>query len=233
MDLNFITEQLNTQTSSVSVFQIGVFLIRMLINLLSITALVRVLYARNNRNRDFFFTYYGIGFTVFLICYMLQNVELELGFALGLFAVFGIIRYRTDPIPIKSMTYLFVVIGISIINALAGNHISEYYLFLVNSIMILGLWAVESSLFLNKEQGLLIFYEKIENIKPENSNQLLHDLFERTGLLITRYEIKDVDFLRDAAHIQVFYLREDASQKEVERVNDRKSALKVVFRNPV
>ncbi len=189
-------------------------LIRFCFNSLILLFIIRYLYARNSRRKDFFFSYFAVGITVFLLCFLLESVKLELGFALGLFAIFGIIRYRTDPIPIKEMTYLFVVIGVSVINALASEKVSYLELVVTNAFIVGGLYLLERLLRLRQENELEIRYERIENIHRMKEKELLDDLRTRTGIDIKRYEIKRIDFLRDVANISVFFdPTEQASQK--------------------
>ncbi|HCC30546.1 MAG TPA: DUF4956 domain-containing protein, partial [Marinilabiliales bacterium] len=167
--------------------------------------LIKVVYARHSNRKDFFFSYFAIGITVFLLCFLLESVKLELGFALGLFAVFGIIRYRTDAIPIKEMTYLFVVIGVSVINALANKKISYTELLVTNLAIVAGLYALEKVLRLKQENSKEIVYEKIGNIHVDKEAELMEDLKARTGISIKRFEVKKIDFLRDTAKITIYY----------------------------
>lgn len=193
-------------------------LIRFCFNSLILLFIIRYLYARNSRRKDFFFSYFAVGITVFLLCFLLESVKLELGFALGLFAIFGIIRYRTDPIPIKEMTYLFVVIGVSVINALASEKVSYLELVVTNAFIVGGLYLLERILRLRQENELEIRYERIENIHRMKEKELLDDLRTRTGIDIKRYEIKRIDFLRDVANISVFFdPTEQASQKPTKK----------------
>jgi len=180
-------------------------LIRLGFNLLVVFIIIFFLYAKNSRRKDFYFSYFAISLTVFTMCFLLESVKLELGFALGLFAIFGIIRYRTDAIPIKEMTYLFVVIGVSVINALSNKKVSYLELVFTNIIIVTALWGLEKILMLKQEGSLNITYERIENIKASNSAELLQDLEARTGMKIKRYEIVEVNFLRDIAKIRIFY----------------------------
>jgi hypothetical protein len=140
---------------------------------------------------------------------MLGNVKLQLGFALGLFAVFGIIRYRTNPMPIKEMTYLFVIIGISVINALANKKVSYAELFFCNFIVVFIIYALEKLWLLRHESCKTITYEKIDLIKPEKYNELKADLEQRTGLKINRIEIGKINFLRDTALINIYYYSDE------------------------
>lgn len=180
-------------------------LLRFAFNTAMIIVVVHYLYARNSRRKDFYFSYLAIGVIVFLMCFLLNNVKLELGFALGLFAIFGIIRYRTDTIPIKEMTYLFIVIGISVMNALANKKVSYTELVFTNSAILFGLWILEKRLMLKQEGSIKLIYEKIENIHVENEQVLLEDLKARTGINIKRYEISKIDFLRDIAELTLYF----------------------------
>ena len=179
--------------------------VRFVFNLLVILILVAGLYARNSRRRDFFFSFIAIGIVIFLLCFLLESVKMELGFAFGLFAIFGIIRYRTDAIPIKEMTYLFIIIAVSVINALANKKISHAELILTNAIIIAGLWGLEKVLHLRQEVSQLIIYEKIENLQIGKKEELLADLKMRTGIDIKHFEIQKIDFLRDVGYINIFY----------------------------
>ncbi len=180
-------------------------LIRFLFNTLLIFTVVHFIYAKNSKRKDFYFSYLSIGVIVFLLSFLLNNVKLELGFALGLFAIFGIIRYRTDAIPIKEMTYLFIVIGISVINALANKKVSYTELIVTNAAIVMGLWFLEKRLMLKQEGSIRLIYEKIENIHANRSDILLEDLKQRTGIKIKRYDIQKIDFLKDVAEIILYF----------------------------
>jgi|TARA_B110000285_G_scaffold48626_1_gene55044 hypothetical protein len=146
-----------------------------------------------------------IGIIVFFLCFTLKKYELDIGMALGLFAIFGIIRYRTHPIPIKEMTYLFVVIGVSVVNSLANQKMSYAEILSANIVIVITLFIIERVWFTRNVSVKIINYEKIENIKPENAAALRADLEERTGLKIENITVGDVDFLRDSAKITVTY----------------------------
>ena len=128
-----------------------------------------------------------------------------MGFALGLFAVFGILRYRTEAIPIRQMTYLFIVIGLSMINSLANKSISWFEILLANGIITIITYLIDRVWFSTIELTKTILYEKIELIKPENEQELIEDLKQRTGLQIVAVKIDKVDFLRDTAQIKIYY----------------------------
>lgn len=179
--------------------------IRFFLNFIVVFVIVRFLYYRVQKRKDYLFTYILISTVIFLLCFLLENVKLELGFALGLFAIFGIIRYRTLQIPIKEMTYLFLVIGISVINALANKKVSYAELLFTNLVLIALTYALESLMSLRHESVKAVNYEKIELIKPAKRAELILDLEERTGIKINRVEIGKIDFLRDTARINIYY----------------------------
>jgi len=180
-------------------------LIRFSFNLLVIWFIVRYLYYDASRRKDYLFSYVMISTVVFFLCFLLESVKLEIGFALGLFAIFGIIRYRTNAIPIKEMTFLFVVIGISVINALASENISYAELFFSNLAVILLVWLMERIWMVNKEFSKIIYYENLELIKPEKEAELIKDIRERTGLDISRIEVGRIDFQRNIARIRIYF----------------------------
>ena len=184
-------------------------LVRSAFNFLIVGYIVRYLYYPVTKNKDYLFTYLLISVTVFFLCFLLENVKLELGFALGLFAIFGIIRYRTDAIPIKEMTYLFIVIGISVMNALVNKKISHAEVLFTNVMFIAITYGLEKIWLLKHESRKNITFEKIELILPERKEELLADLKERTGLNITRVEIRNIDFLRDTANLRIFYFEDE------------------------
>ena len=180
-------------------------LTRFSLNILVIITIVVGLYAKTSRRKDFYFSFIAVSIVIFLLCYLLASVKIELGFALGLFAVFGIIRYRTDAIPIKEMTYLFVVIGVSVINALANKKVSYAELITTNLLIVFGLYILEKILNLRQELSYRIVYEKIENVQVGKEVELLADLKLRTGIDIKRFEVQRIDFLRDVAIIYIFF----------------------------
>jgi len=146
---------------------------------------------------------------VFLLLFLLESVKLQIGFALGLFAIFGILRYRTTQISIREMTYMFIVIGLSAINALANKKISYTELLFTNLIILFVAWGFEKIWLMRHATKKNIIYEKIDLIKPEKRQELIADLEERTGLKITRVEVGRIDFMRDIAHLQIYYFEDE------------------------
>lgn len=183
--------------------------IRASFNLFVVMIIVRVLYYRITPRKEYLFTYILISVVVFFMIMLLENVGVEIGFALGLFAIFGMLRYRTQQIPIREMTYLFLVIGVSVINSLANRRVSYSELLLTNAVIVLITYLLEQVFLMKTESKKLIFYEKVDLIKPDLRDELIADLRERTGLDIHRVEIERIDYLRDAARIYVYYFEED------------------------
>lgn len=180
-------------------------ILRFCINLFFLTAIVKYIYHKNNENKDYFFTFYAIGIVVFFLCFTLKKYELDLGMALGLFAIFGILRYRTVPLDVKEMTYLFVIIGVSVMNALSNKKMSYIEIITANSAIVFGLYWLELYWSINFLISKKIVYETIENIHPSNHEKLKKDLEERLGIEIYDFEIGDVNFLRDTAQITIRY----------------------------
>jgi len=186
-------------------------IVKTVFNLIIITVIIRYIYYPVTKNKDYLFTYFLISMTVFLLCVLLDSVKLQLGFALGLFAIFGIIRYRTDPIAIKEMTYLFLVIGISVVNALSNKKISYAELVFANLMIVFVTYGMENLWLLRHQSRKNITYEKIDLILPERREELIADLKARTGIDVIRVEIRRIDFLRDTANLRIFYYEEDSA----------------------
>lgn len=179
------------------------FLIRFGVDLFSVLILIRFVYYPVYRNREYFFTFIIFNLLIFLITILLNKVEMSMGAAFGLFAVFSMLRYRTEGLSMKDMTYLFLVIAMGLMTAVGFGYWWE--ILILNCAVILITYALESNLLMEKELSKIIQYENIELIKPEHRAELLKDLEERTGLKINRISIDRIDFLRDTAQITVHY----------------------------
>ena len=174
-------------------------------NLLIAFIIIKLIYQRNHPNNlDFVFTYFMFNSVIFFFASLLANLDINIGFAFGLFAVFAILRYRTDPIPIKEMTYLFIVISIGLINAMNGPEISKGALLFTNIALVTLTYFLETYWQRNALIPRNVEYEIIENIKPENHDKLLADLKERTGLDIQHFEIRRINLLRDTFLIRIY-----------------------------
>lgn len=189
--------------------------LRSIFNLMVVLYLVRYMYYKTTPRKDYLFTYILISQVIFFILFLLENVKLEMGFALGLFAIFGIIRYRTRQIPIREMTYLFLVIGITVINALANRKVSYAELLLTNVAILVLTYLLEKVFLLKHETKREIIYENVELIKPQHRAALIKDLEQRTGLKINRVEVGRVDYLRDSARLFIFFFEKDGWTQSV------------------
>ena len=184
-------------------------ILRLSINLLFLMIVIRYLNYPKAKRKDYLFTYFLIGFMTFFLCFGLKKLDIDTGMGLGLFAIFGIIRYRTNTIEIKEMTYLFIVIGLSVINSLASNKISIAELILINVSACLLTYLIEYVFLLRNESQKIILFEQIELIKSLNKAELKLNLEERTGLKINRIEIGKINYLNDTADIKIFYFEDD------------------------
>lgn len=186
---------------------------RLLIDLLSVFVLIRFVYFKINKHRELFFTYFIFNIIIFLMCFFLNKVKISMGAAFGLFAVFGMLRYRTEDLSIKDMTYLFLVIAIGLMTAVIKLEDIEYYyefIFITcsNGFIILLTYLLESNLLMRKEVAKQIIYENIELIKPEKRTELILDLETRIGVKVNRISITKIDFLKDVAFIKIYYYEE-------------------------
>lgn len=198
-------------------------LIRFAFNLLVCWVIVHCLYFRKSRRRDYYFTFMLFSVTIFLLLFLLQNLSIEIGFALGLFAIFGMIRYRTETLPVREMTYLFVIIGISIIN---GFSMATSYaaLLVTNVLIVLACWVLESLGPDTKNHATkVILYEKIDLIVPERRQELLADLKQRTGLNIVDIQIGSINFLKDTAYLKVTYIPDDDEYNDIDMITKFKN----------
>jgi len=178
---------------------------RFTVNFIFIFVLVRLIYYPIYKRRDYVFTYFMFNVVTFLLCFLLRRVPIELGFALGLFAVFGILRYRTEPIGIRDLTYLFISIGIALINALSSHVISVAELLFVNLVIVGAPFVLERAFMVGEGGEKRVRYDRIDLLKPGQEEALLDDLRARTGLDVKRVRILRMDLLRDTANIVVFY----------------------------
>lgn len=188
-------------------------LARLGLNLLFTAIVVRWVYYRLYRNRDYTFTYFLINLVTFSIAYLLSNVPIELGFALGLFAVFGILRYRTEAILVRNLTYLFVVIGIALLNALANGGITMAELLITNAVIVGTVAGLEAAPFSGREESRVVHYDRLDLLSPGTTAELVADLHERTHLPVERVEIGNVDLLRDCVDVVIYYRSITPSRK--------------------
>ncbi len=180
------------------------FLLKLLINIIISIIIIRFIYYKSTKNSDYVFTYFIVGLIVFLLCYLLKSIELQLGFALGLFAIFGILRYRTSLISIKEMTYLFSIIGLSIINSL-----TEWFYYkelLVSNIIVIVFIGVLENIFTNKKlKSTTITYVNTKNLDLKNQKELKRSIEKELNITIQKINVKKIDYLNNTTDITIHY----------------------------
>jgi hypothetical protein len=181
----------------------GKFVIRLAIDLLTTFIIIRLIYFRHYKRTELFLTFFAFNVTIFLIAYLLNRVEMTMGAAFGLFAVFSMLRYRTENISTKDMTYIFIVIAVGLVMAISRGGWDE--LALIGLIVVTLMALLESDWLIRREFTQEVYYDRIELVQPHRRAELLADLRERTGLDIIRIEIGNIDLLRDAARITIYY----------------------------
>ncbi len=179
------------------------FFQRLAVDLAAVFVLIRFIYFPIYRSRENVFTFFIFNIIIFFITYFLNKVEMSMGAAFGLFAVFAMLRYRTEDISIKDMTYMFLCIAMGLINSVTKGSWDD--LALLSLIIIAITYLLESNLLMKKEVSRIVMYENIELIKPEKRTELIADLEKRLGIKVNHVTIGRIDFLRDAAQIHVFY----------------------------
>ncbi len=179
------------------------FFIRMGINFIAVLILFRLVYYRIYKNRENVFTFFIFNMVIFLISYLLNKVEMSMGAAFGLFAVFSMLRYRTENISTRDMTYMFLAISLGLINAVSKGNWDEFAL--INALIILVTYLLESNLLIKREISESVIYDNIELIKPESRVELIADLEKRLGRKINSVSLGDIDFLRDSVIVKVSY----------------------------
>ena len=197
---------------------LGSLFLSLLINLITVWVVVHFFYYPKGRRRDYYFTFIMLSVSIFmLIALLLQDsADMGIGAALGLFAIFGIIRYRTESVPIREMTYLFFLVALSVLNGKSDN-LTLLEQIIVNAAFVVCVWICENFLTHSNEGCKFVKYDNIELIKPERYDELKADLEERLGLKIIRVEVGAVDFLTDMTMLRVFYLDSEKRIKSVDR----------------
>jgi hypothetical protein len=186
---------------------------RLLIDIISVFILIRLVYYPIYKHRDLFFTFFIFNLIIFFVSFLLNKIDISMGAAFGLFAVFSMLRYRTEDISIKDMTYLFLVIAIGLIAAVTklkntDDYIEYIFIAIINGIILFITYLLESNILMKKELVKVVLYENIELIKADKKAELLLDLKTRTGFNIHRYSIQKIDFLKDTAQIKIYYYQD-------------------------
>ena len=197
------------------------FFTMLLLNIFFLGVMLRGIFYRYSPDRNSLFGFFMFGNGVFLVTHLLQGVEISMGFAFGLFAIFAMLRYRTESITIRDMTYLFLVIVISLLNGVGP--LSPFNAAIISSILCAIVAFGETTLFAPRIFEKKIRYENIDNIRPENYDLLVSDIKERTGLNVKSIEIMNIDFLSDVANLKVFFVEGISVNNTIEQNNNTDS----------
>lgn len=179
------------------------FFARFFVDIIAVSIIVFTIYLPNYRKRDHLFTFFMFNVIIYIITYLLSKVEMSFGAAFGLFAVFSLLRYRTENISEKDMTYLLLFIAMGLINSTVKGTYFES--FILNGILILVAWILDGGKLVKNEKTQTILYEKIENVHEEKAQLLMDDLKQRTGLKIHKVSVVYIDFVKDSAEIKIYY----------------------------
>ena len=233
LDVQTITDAMMTTTQSLTELAI-----RFILNLVVCWIIVQFFYYRKSKRRDYYFTFMVFSTAMLMLLYIMGNVEVGVGLTLGLFAIFGVIRYRTETVPIREMTYLFVIIALAAMNGLApiyklvgaaSDH-PHYALnwgatavTVISNFLVVGLiWILESEKLLKHTSTKLVLYDRIELIVPERRAELIADLEKRIGVKVDNLEVGHVDFLKDAAFIKIYYTLDKGQTGSIDQVTRAK-----------
>lgn len=183
-------------------------IVRFIILILVTWAIVHKLYYRKSHRRDFYFSFMLMSVAIFFLVYFMifeledLKTKTSIGIGIGLFGIFSIMRYRTDAMPVREMTYMFIIIALSVINAIANN-VSLVELLLTNTFIFSIIWICECRL--KQAAFKLVQYDRIDLITPDKHNEMKADLTERLGIDVLHVEVGSVDFIRDMAMLKVYY----------------------------
>lgn len=205
--------------------------LRLIVNTAFTVIIARCFYFPKARRKDFFFTYMLVGFCIFMLIHLMGDAKIKTGIAMGLFAIFCIMRYRTESVPIREMTYLFLIISLAAINGLAwAADISPKHpefagplmtsigeLIVTDLVFVGGVWIAEANMLIKSRSSKYVKYDKIDLIKPSKRDELIADLKERTGLDITNVSIGSIDFLKDMALIKIYYNTNSNDEDEADK----------------
>lgn len=183
-------------------------LCRFTLNIVMVWIVVHFFYYPKSRRRDYYFTFLLFAVSIFMLIYLMDGAKMKIGAALGLFAVFGIIRYRTESVPIREMTYLFFLVALSVVNGMAQK-LSIAELIAANIIFVIAVSIAESNLLARHVSCKYVRYDKIALITPDKRAEMIEDLEKRLGVSIINVEVGSIDFLKDSALIKVYYHNPD------------------------
>ena len=179
------------------------FYYRLAVNLTSMFILIRAIYYPIYKKDEFYFPFFIFNLIIFLITFLLNQFEMSMGAAFGLFAVFSMLRYKTEDISMKDMTYLFLVIALGLVNAVM--HAPIWEMAIIDGIILLLTYLLESKLLIKREFNALLVYNNLELIVPQKRTELIEDVKQKTGLNIHRLEVMKIDFSKSSVQLKLFY----------------------------
>ena len=191
------------------------------LNFLMVWIICHFLYYPKGRRRDYYFTFILLSVAIFMMIYLMNGSQMEIGAALGLFAVFGILRYRTESVPIREMTYLFYLVAISVVNG-STDHMDLLEKLMANVIFLSVAWGAERFALQRKVGCKYVKYDNIKLITPDKSQELKADLEERLGVKVQRVEVGAVDFIKDMTMLRVYYIDNSNRLKTVDHMTNLK-----------
>ena len=186
-----------------------IFLLGFLVNFVVGLIIVRFIYYPRTKDKRFVFTYLTFSTVIYFVVSLMANITIGIGVGFGLFAIFRIVRYRTEPMPVREMTYLFVLMSLPVMNSSGMLQTAWPQLLIANTVIILVLWLLEKEWGFEYQLPRHVVYEKIELIQPSRQAEMVADLEARTGRKVERVEVGKIDFLKDTADLRVYFAKED------------------------
>jgi hypothetical protein len=180
-----------------------VFVAKLIIDLVGVYILTRFIYLKKHHRTDLFLTFFSFNIIVFFISYLLNRVDLSTGAAFGLFAIFSMLRYRTEGISAVDMTYLFLCIAIGLVMAVSTGSFFEHIV--LAGFVLLMTYLLEKGFVAKRRSKMTVMFEKPELVHPDRKKELIDELEKRTGLKIFQVEVGDIDYLKDSVILQVHY----------------------------
>lgn len=187
-------------------------LVRFLVTLFVLFVIIRLIYFRYSRKERRVFSFFQMGIMIFLVCMLLKTVEVQLGMALGLFAIFAILRFRSRNLSLREMTYFFTVIGVSVINAMASFYNPVRGMILINSIIIISVLVLEIFFYRRAFSSATLIYNRLELLGSAKTEELLSDISERTGNKVEKVTIKKIDLIKNVAELEIFFRTSDSGK---------------------
>jgi len=187
------------------------FILNFAFNFIVALLVVRFIYYPSTHNKHYVFTFLAFNSIIYFVLYFMNSIEIGIGVGFGLFAIFSILRYRTDPMPIREMTYLFIIAAMPVMNSIGVDGSQSLQLVAANVAILIIMWVLEREWGFHYEQSRRLVYEKIDLIRPDRREELLADLEARVGVKVKQVTIGKVNFMRDTANLTIYF--DDPTEK--------------------